>query len=463
MVRATQQRSSKGSVAISSQTRKNHHRGLRGHEGNTKEKRLQKTANDTKPEVNKFKQTIRRSFPQPSSPAKNPATSSVFPSVFFVLSVVSSPRQQSNGGIATFRSRPRKNHHRGLRGHEGNTKEKRLQKTANDTKPEVNKFKQTIRRSFPQPSSPAKNPATSSVFPSVFFVLSVVKSPRQQSNGGVAAIRSQTRKKHHRGLRGHEGNTKEKRLQKTANDTKPEVNKFKQTIRRSFPQPSSPAKNPATSSVFPSVFFVLSVVKSPRQQSNGGVAAISSRPRKNHHRGRRGHGGSTKEKQLQKTENDTNPEVHKFKQTQAVRFSGTITCPNPTPSSVFLSVFFVFSVVAFPRQRSNGDVAAIRSQTRKKHHRGHRGHEGNTKGKQLQKTENDTNPEVHKFKQTQAVRFSGTITCPNPTPSSVFLSVFFVFSVVAFPRQRSNGDVAAITPPRSQLTCSLTPSKPDQK
>ena len=165
MVRATQQRSSKGSVAISSQTRKNHHRGLRGHEGNTKEKRLQKTANDTKPEVNKFKQTIRRSFPQPSSPAKNPATSSVFPSVFFVLSVVSSPRQQSNGGIATFRSRPRKNHHRGLRGHEGNTKEKRLQKAANSTKPEEHKFRPTIRRSFPQTSHPTTTLQTPPSFP----------------------------------------------------------------------------------------------------------------------------------------------------------------------------------------------------------------------------------------------------------------------------------------------------------
>ena len=157
----------------------------------------------------------------------------------------------------------------------------------------------------------------------------MVRATQQRSSKGSVAISSQTRKNHHRGLRGHEGNTKEKRLQKTANDTKPEVNKFKQTIRRSFPQPSSPAKNPATSSVFPTVFFVLSVVKSPRQQSNGGVAAISSRPRKNHHRGRRGHGGSTKEKQLQKTENDTNPEVHKFKQTQAVRFLRHDHLPKP--------------------------------------------------------------------------------------------------------------------------------------
>ena len=46
------------------------------------------------------------------------------------------PKQQSYGGVAAIRFGPRKNHHRGRRGHEGNTKGQHLAKAANDTHPE---------------------------------------------------------------------------------------------------------------------------------------------------------------------------------------------------------------------------------------------------------------------------------------------------------------------------------------
>ena len=49
---------------------------------------------------------------------------------------------------------------------------------------------------------------------------------------------------------------------------------------------------------------------SPRHQSNGGVVAIRSRPRKNHHRG---HGGNTKERDLMRTADETRPGEVRYK------------------------------------------------------------------------------------------------------------------------------------------------------
>ena len=65
-------------------------------------------------------------------------SSSPLPSCLGALRVLCGviPKQQSYGGVAAIRFGPRKNHHRGRRGHEGNTKGQHLAKAANDTHPE---------------------------------------------------------------------------------------------------------------------------------------------------------------------------------------------------------------------------------------------------------------------------------------------------------------------------------------